>query len=216
MYKQEEEKHVVKEPAAIYYTKADIVEDFSLLDTEKLYAYADYLKWQFKERVELIKGKIFKMSPAPTPKHQLILGDLFVCFATFLKSKTCIPFLAPFDVRFPNHKNDINPYTVVQPDICIVCDTNKIDDKGCNGAPDLIVEILSPSTAAKDINDKFRLYEEHKVKEYWIIDPLNKIVDIFLLDKKGKYQLLQKFSEQDQIKVKTFPGLQIDLKDIFQ
>ena len=67
----------------------------------------------------ITKGKIFKMSPAPTPKHQLILGDLFVCFATFLKSKTCIPFLAPFDVRFPNHKNDINPYTVVQPDIVI-------------------------------------------------------------------------------------------------
>src|SRR5215216_3938388 len=116
------------------------------------YTYADYLKWNFEERLELFKGRIFQLSALNT-KHQLTTGNLFVQFKNFLKNETCQVFIAPFDVRLPvkNKKADNEITTVVQPDLCIVCDESKIDDKGCCGAPDLVVEVLSAGNTKKEI-----------------------------------------------------------------
>ncbi|WP_042344549.1 Uma2 family endonuclease, partial [Capnocytophaga canis] len=143
------------------------------LDVENgVYTYADYLLWKFEERVELLKGKIFKMSPAPSLKHQKISMNLSGLLWQFLRGKKCQLFSAPFDVRLPKkeEKGD-NIHTVVQPDLCIICDESKLDERGCIGAPDLIIEILSPGNSKKEMKNKFELYQESGVEEYWIVNP---------------------------------------------
>ena len=133
-----------------------MITDINQLDFNKKYTYADYLTWQFKERVELIKGRLFRMSPAPNVKHQEIVGDIYGNLWSFLKNKPCRVFVAPFDVRLPNlDENNSKKYTVVQPDVTVICDASKLDEQGCNGAPDLVVEVLSPGNTAKEMNDKF-------------------------------------------------------------
>ena len=180
------------------------------------YTYADYLQWQFEERLELFRGKIFKLS-APNTKHQEISRNLFVPIVTFLKNKKCQAFSAPFDVRLPvkNNKKDNEVTTVVQPDICIVCDETKIDTRGCCGAPDLIVEILSPGNSHKEVKLKFELYEEAGVKEYWIVYPEEESLAVFLLNENGKYDGAALYAGKDKIKSKAVPGLIIDIKVIF-
>ncbi len=192
-----------------------MITDISLLDPKKTYTYADYLKWQFKERVELIKGKIFKMSPAPSRLHQKTAVKLISHIDRFLEGKNCEVYAAPFDVRFPKENKDNKTFTVVQPDLCIICDQSKLDDKGCLGAPDLIIEILSPKTAKNDIKDKFQLYEENGVREYWIVSPENKVVDVFVLKEDQKYHLIGKFADDDKVKVNIFDGFEINLAEIF-
>lgn len=196
------------------------ITDISQLDFKKQYTYADYLNWRVSERLELIKGWIYKMSPAPKTKHQESNGELFYAFKHFMKStqKTCKIFDAPFDVRLKKNKSlgdEID--TVVQPDICVICDIEKIDNSGCLGAPDLIVEVLSDSTAKKDYNEKFNLYEENGVIEYWIVNPATKTIEIFsLIDE--KYESLGLFSEsegQKEVVGNLFPELKISLKTIF-
>ena len=152
-------------------------------DPSIIYTYADYLKWQFEERLELFKGKIFKLS-APNTKHQVLLGNIHVLIAAFLKIRSCQVFLAPFDVRLPvkNRKKDDEVTTVVQPDLCIVCDDSKIDSRGCCGAPDLVVEILSPGNSKKEIRLRHELYEEAGVKEYWIVNPEEENIVVFVLN----------------------------------
>lgn len=134
-----------------------MITKLSDLDFSKSYTYADYLTWQFDEMVELIKGKVYNMSPAPARKHQSVAGNLYVEFAIFLKRKPCKVYSAPFDVRLTKINEDKKTTTVIQPDICVVCDPSKLDTAGCVGAPDLIVEILSPSTSDKDVRVKFDL-----------------------------------------------------------
>ena len=142
---------------------------FASLDLDKIYSYADYFKWDFEERVELIKGKIFKMSPAPSLLHQVITRKMIIKIGVFLEHQPCQLFGAPFDVRFPGKsKKDEDIITVLQPDLCVVCDPSKLDSRGCNGAPDIIVEILSPGNTTKEMNKKYEIYEEAGVKEYWI------------------------------------------------
>ncbi len=191
-----------------------IITDINQLDLSKSYTYADYLTWQFDEMVEIIKGKIFKMSPAPSTKHQDISVNLTRELSVFLKKKPCKLFAAPFDVRFLKNIEDKTITTVTQPDLCVICDPAKIDERGCVGAPDFIIEILSPATKSKDIHEKFDLYQEFGVSEYWIVDPLSQIVDVFLL-KDGNYQLKGKYTNDDKIEVHTLPGLEIELNDIF-
>ena len=166
---------------AEYKQKEPKIDDISVLEPEATYSYADYLRWSFEERVELIKGKIFHMSPAPKRSHQEIAGDIFASMHAFLRGQICKIYQAPFDVRFPNESSssDSQTFTVVQPDICVVCDHTKLDDAGCKGAPDLIVEILSPSTASKDLNEKYQLYEEHGVKEYWVVYQGEAVLEIY-------------------------------------
>ena len=196
------------------------ITDFSQLDLNKQYTYADYLTWQFSERVELIKGWIYKMSPAPKRKHQVYSKRLIVNIDNFLKDKPCELYHAPFDVRLIKNKGQQNQEinTVVQPDICIICDETKLDDAGCIGAPDLIIEILSDSTAKKDYNEKFNLYEENAVKEYWIVNPASQNIEVFsLID--GSFVSLGLFNEKEGVETvqgNLFQGLQIELKTIFQ
>ncbi|WP_424962399.1 Uma2 family endonuclease [Ekhidna sp.] len=200
-----------------YNISEEKIDDISLLEPEATYSYADYLKWSFEERVELIKGKLFNMSPAPRTSHQTISMNLSTEIKTFLKGKSCKVFAAPFDVRLPTKPDDPDNkiLTVVQPDICVVCDTNKLDELGCKGAPDLVVEILSPSTAKKDLENKFELYEENGVKEYWVIYPGENIVEIFEL-KEGKYATRGKFVGSKTVTSIVLPGFELSLEDLFE
>jgi Uma2 family endonuclease len=190
------------------------ITDISQLDLTKSYTFADYLSWQFSEMVELIKGKIYKMTPSPLLLHQKISMHLSAEIFYFLKKKKCSVFAAPFDVYLPIEKTSGKP-TVVQPDICVICDQSKIDNQGCIGAPDMIVEILSPSTAHKDLKEKFDVYESSGVKEYWIVSPGDKIIDVFLLENE-KYQLKGKYTLGDKIYLYTLPELLIDLDEVFE
>ncbi|WP_395054225.1 Uma2 family endonuclease [Flavobacterium sp.] len=189
------------------------VTKFSDLDLSKTYTYSDYLMFKFSERVELIKGFILKMSPAPSRFHQEVSQNLSGCFYENFKRKSCRVFVAPFDVRLPiqSTKKDT---TVVQPDLCIICDENKLDDKGCNGSPDLIVEIISPNNSKHDIHTKFNLYQEAGVLEYWIVDPTDKLILIYTLINE-EYIGLPPLAVGNFIKSPLFPELNIALDDVF-
>jgi len=183
---------------------------------DKKYTYKDYLTWPDDERWELIEGVPYNMSPAPSRKHQKILRELIKLFATYLTGKTCEVYHAPFDVRLPkaSEKNE-SIDTVVQPDMVVICDRSKLDDRGCKGAPDLIVEILSPHTAKKDMEDKFLLYECVGVKEYWIIDPHNNTVLVYKLEDNNKYGRHKIYSTEDELKPGIFEDMEIKLAEVF-
>ncbi len=188
-------------------------------DLSGTYTYADYMTWEWDQLSELIHGKIFKMSPAPSSKHQWISGNLFVSLSNYLKGKKCKAFPAPFDVRLPGpsqKKGDQDIVTVVQPDICVICDLSKIDERGCIGAPDLIIEILSKYTSTKDITLKFEIYEEAGVKEYWVVHPEEQTILVYDLDRNGKYKgNLKPFVKTDTISPALFPDLNINLGEVF-
>jgi Uma2 family endonuclease len=187
--------------------------EFADLDLNKLYSYTDYYKWKFEERVELIKGRIFKMSPAPTSAHQAILREISGELWQFLKGKTCQVFFAPFDVRFPP-KSEGEIMTVLQPDICVVCDPSKIDKKGCLGAPDIVIEILSPSNSEKELRNKYEIYEESGVKEYWVVFPSEKTLLIYTLTR-GKYVPSRLMVKGDEVTSSVLPGFKLDLAEVF-
>ena len=192
-----------------------MITDINLLDFSKKYSFADYLTWSFSERIELLKGLIFKMSPAPNTAHQRISGELFVNFHAYFKNKPCQLFHAPFDVRLPKGSNFENEIlTVVQPDLCVICDSNKIDERGCIGAPDLVIEILSPGNTTKEMKTKFEIYEEAGVREYWLVEPNDRVVLIYILVN-GKYQGLAPFTEEDTAKSTIFEGLEIPVSELF-
>ena len=195
-----------------------MITDITALDTAKRYTYADYLQWAFEEQLELIKGKIFKMSPAPGRRHQQISWELVKQFSVYLDHKDCKAYHAPFDVRLPDKKKskaDNHIYTVVQPDICIICDAAKLDERGCLGAPDFIIEIVSPATVRKDLNEKYRLYEESGVREYWIVQPNDQLVTVFELNDLQKYALRKIYSSTEEVPVGIFPGFSIQLEEVF-
>ncbi|MCC7296813.1 MAG: Uma2 family endonuclease [Bacteroidia bacterium] len=183
------------------------------LSTNKIYTYLDYLKWTFSERVELIKGKVVNMSPAPGSIHQTVIGDLYYLFRMCFQNHPCRLFIAPFDVRLPLDSG-IKDSTVVQPDLCVVCDTKKIDKKGCNGVPDLILEIVSPGNLRHDLDTKFALYQEAGVSEYWIVHPSEKMILIYTLQG-GEYQGLRPFTAGMSAQGKLFPQLDIDVDQVF-
>jgi len=189
------------------------------LDESLRYTYADYLTWLDDKRRELINGFIHLMS-APMRVHARVSRKLFSVMDRFIdfNNGNCHIYYAPFDVRFPsnNEKADDKIYNVVQPDICVICDLSKLDDKGCIGAPDLIVEVLSPSTLKYDWNYKFNLYESSGVREYWIVDPKAKLVNVFILQPDGKYDLGTIYDNTQKAPVYIFEGLEIELKGIFE
>ena len=176
-----------------------------------IYSYADYLVWKIKERVELLKGKILEMS-APSPIHQEISGNLQGALFVFLKNIKCKLYTAPFDVRFPQ-KGENQVYTVVQPDLCVVCDLEKIDSKGCVGAPDLVVEILSPGNSKKEMKSKFALYQEEGVREYWVVDPERELVFVYVAENK-KFKPTIPIAD-DYVCSTIFPDFKIHTADIF-
>lgn len=187
------------------------------LDLSKTYSYADYLLWRFEERLELIKGKIFAVSPAPNRRHQRIAGDLYLLLSKEFSGNSCELYFAPFDVRLPikdAKPTDKKIYNVVQPDLCLICDQSKLDEKGCIGAPDLIVEILSPGNSKKEMLNKFQLYEEAGVKEYWIVEPQNETVLVYYLNDAGKYIGLPPAVEV--LASGIFSGLTFSLTEIWQ
>lgn len=179
--------------------------------------YRDYLEWNDNERWELIDGEAYSMTPAPTPAHQRILLALADIFYTFLDNKACEVFVAPFDVRLPEgDQAEAETTTVVQPDLTVLCDPAKLDERGCRGRPDLIIEILSPSTAAHDYITKLALYERHQVPEYWIVNPHDKTVMVFLLSGGKEYGKPRFYVRGDQIPVNLFQDLVVDLKKVFK
>ena len=189
-----------------------MITDFNQLDLTKSYTYQDYLSWKFSERVELIMGKIFKMSPGPSRYHQDVSRNLSHFFSIYLWGQSCKLYTAPFDVVLQKGKKT----TVVQPDICVVCDESKLDDQGCNGAPDLIIEILSPGNSNREMKEKFLLYEKNGVQEYWMVDPTNKDVLIYTLNKKKKYIGSKPFVDGEFVESQVLKGLKIDVNDIFR
>lgn len=190
-----------------------VVLNFSDLDLTKEYSYSDYLLWRFSERVELIRGFITKMSPAPNRFHQTVAQNMSGLFYSRFKHYSCNVYFAPFDVRLPV-KSKKKDTTVVQPDLCVVCDKNKLDDAGCNGAPELMIEILSPNNSKHDLDTKFKLYEEAGVLEYWIIEPVEKMLLVYTLVN-GKYIGLQPQTEGNNIQSPLFPDLDIAIVDVF-
>ncbi len=199
-----------------------MITSISQLDLSKKYTYADYLTWQFEEVVELIRGKIFRMSPAPSPAHQWMSAELHYQIMDYLRDKkaTCKAFAAPFDVRLPLPPQQQTPEkidTVVQPDISIVCDLSKIDQQGCQGPPDWIIEILSKGTASKDLTEKYNLYEHAGVREYWIVHPDEQTIIPYRLDSEGTYQLLRKtpFVYPEKVPVGVLEGFAMDLGELF-
>ncbi len=192
-----------------------MITDINLLDFSKKYSFEDYLNWSFSERIELIKGLIFRMSPAPNTAHQRISLELTGQLYNYFKGKSCQVFTAPFDVRLAKISQAENEiFTVVQPDLCVICDPKKLDLRGCIGAPDLIIEILSPGNTTKEMKNKFEIYEEAGVEEYWLVEPNDKIVLSYVLVN-GKFQGLAPVTEEDILKSIIFEGLEISVKDIF-
>jgi Uma2 family endonuclease len=197
MPEEDQEKNKVEEP-----------------DLAGYYTASDYLKWTFDGFVELIRGKIFKMS-SPASAHQAVAMNLGGDLHKRFKKSSCKVFIAPYDIYFVKEGEDYKRgRNIVQPDICIICDRNKIKSFGCVGAPDLIIEILSPSTARKDADYKFTLYEEYGVKEYWIVHPVEGTVTMNVLEN-GAYRTLKPKAKGEILHSVLFPDLAVDLETVF-
>ncbi|MDC3411888.1 Uma2 family endonuclease [Aquibacillus sp. 3ASR75-11] len=183
----------------------------------QIYTYGDYLSWPEEERVEIIDGVPYFQS-APSRIHQKTLSELHRQIANYLVDKECEVYPAPFHVLL-SIEDDVDTEeerrNVFEPDITIVCDTSKLDDHGCKGSPDMVIEIISPSTARKDKIEKFNKYEQAGVKEYWIVEPQEKIVSVFTLQKNNKYGRPDMYAEEDIVHVSIFDDLAIDLKLTF-
>jgi Uma2 family endonuclease len=184
-----------------------------------LYSYADYLTWKFDQTVELLKGKIFPMA-GPSRRHQGISWRLTGLFYVAFKNHPCQAYAAPFDVRLYDRtksaKANKDIYTVVQPDICIICDLDKLDDRGCLGSPDLVIEILSPGNSSKEMRDKKQLYEECGVREYLIFDAEHETVFQFYLTESNIYSPATIYVSQETVTSVVLPELQMDLTEVFQ
>ena len=181
------------------------------------YTYADYMEWKFLERLELIRGRIFKLS-APNTNHARASGKLYLRLGNFLGKNKCEVFSAPFDVRLPKKGKtaDHEITTVVQPDVLVVCDPGKIDLRGCCGAPDLVVEVISPSNREHDVRTKFQLYEEAGAPEYWIVDPGKEKLFVYVLNKEGKYEKGKIYTGEDVITSTAVSGFSVKVTDIFE
>lgn len=173
------------------------------------FTWSDYCTWPDEERWEIINGVAYNMTPAPSVKHQIVAGKFFSQLEQKLKNKTCKPFIAPVDVI-------LSEYDIVQPDVIVVCDTNKITDANIKGAPELVVEILSPATALKDLREKKHLYEKSGVKEYIVIDPLEEYVERFCLGADGTYTKGEVFGPLEALPFKSLEGIEANLREIFE
>ena len=175
---------------------------------ENRYTWADYQKWPDEERWEILDGEAYMMSPAPTTRHQAILGALAREFLNYFHNKKCTTFLSPIDIKLSDED-------IVQPDIVVVCDNKQIKETHIEGAPALVVEIVSPSSAVHDRMRKMRLYAESGVKEYWIVTPFPSMVEIFLLDGKN-YRMHSAYDRSQTLESATFKKLKISLSEVFE
>ncbi|ADL07352.1 Uma2 family endonuclease [Thermosediminibacter oceani] len=185
-------------------------------DRKGKYTYKDYLTWTGDGRWQLIDGIAYDMSPSASLEHQRVLRKMLVRLDLFLTGKNCVVFSAPFDVRLPEgDEEDEDVRTVVQPDILVVCDRSKLDKKGCRGAPDLIIEIVSHSSASMDYIKKLNLYERHGVKEYWIANPENRTVMVYRLNSEGEYGVPEICPDRGEIRSAVLEGFSVNLGEIF-
>lgn len=172
------------------------------------HTYSDYLTWPDEERWEIIDGEAYNMTPAPGIKHQNVVGTIFSLLKQKLKGKPCRPFVAPIDVV-------LSEFDVVQPDIIVVCDEKKITEANIQGAPDLVVEVLSPATALKDKREKKALYERSGVNEYILVDPVELYAERFIL--KGKhYGESEVFGPQEALPLNSLENIEIPLWEVFE
>ncbi len=196
---------------------------FEQLDLSVRYNYGDYLTWQFKERVELFRGKVFMKGPSPGPAHQLVVGKLLINFSDYFKRTSLIKWRNPqvftyLDVRLPMPDRKLGEGdTVVQPDILVVLDDNKFDDYGCHKCPDLIVEVLPRLELDEkiELKEKFEIYQAARISEYWIIDPFRQTGIIYTLNKKGKYIGSPFYTSGQQMESKVIKGFKFDMSLIF-
>lgn len=184
-----------------------------LLKENQYFSYADYKEWELAEgeRYELIYGEAYAMS-APGAVHQEILVEISSQFHVFLRGKPCKVYPAPYDVRL-FYRQDERDDTVVQPDITVVCDEQKRGQEGCRGAPDLVIEILSPSNTAIEMDRKLKLYQEAKVREYWIVNPETKIITVYRFQEGAI--LFFTYKKDAEVPVGIFPELSISLEHVF-
>ena len=191
--------------------------NFEDIDLSLKYSYAHYLNWLFDDRVELFKGQVYKMRPAPSRFHQEVSGNILKVLFSYLENKSCKVYAAPFDVRFPkDSKEDKDIYTVLQPDICVICDLAKLDDRGCIGPPDMVVEILSPGNNKMELLNKYNVYQEFGVKEYWIVSLADKTFLLYTLNDDGRYQASKLYSITETVRSPLFPGLELNLEKVFK
>jgi Uma2 family endonuclease len=193
------------------------ITSLSQLDPEGSYTYADYLLWKFEERLEILRGKIAQMA-APSRAHQRLSMRLSLMLGNALKHSSCEVYSAPFDVRLSRFHVQQNKQvtTVVQPDLCVICDPAKLDERGCIGAPDLIVEILSPGNSRKEMKDKFEIYEENGVKEYWVVLPEFQAIQVYRLNENGQYIGLPPAVTGDLLKTPIIPNLEVNVEQVFE
>lgn len=186
------------------------------LPKETPYTLADVLAWPEQERAELIEGAPVLMAP-PSRIHQEIVSELIRQLGNYLDGKTCRAYPAPFGVRLFERAGDRpeNVDTIVEPDVSIVCDPRKLDELGCKGAPDMVAEVLSPSTQRHDRLVKYNLYQRAGVREYWIVDPENKTVQVSILED-GRYRLAEVYTAQDVAKVNVLDGCFVELSKLFR
>jgi Uma2 family endonuclease len=192
------------------------ITSLSQLDLNGSYTYADYLLWKFTERVELLKGRIFKLA-APSRRHQTVAGNLHLQLGNALWKNPCKVYVAPFDVRLTKFSSAKNTEvtTVVQPDLCVICDPSKLDDKGCIGAPELVIEILSPENSRTELKEKFELYQDNGVLEYWIVNPTENVIQVWKLIEGAKLLTAAPFLEGDLITTPLIPHLELSVSDAF-
>ena len=182
------------------------------LDFEKRYTYAEHFQWKIEERTELYKGKLHPLA-TPGVLHQLVSGKILTQIMRYAEQYDYDVFAAPTDVHLMTSEAGD---TVLQPDLFVVCDKEKQNKYCCVGAPDLTVEVLSPGNGKREMKDKFELYEEAGVPEYWIFDPEHQAVLHFILSEKtGKYQAFPPLTSEDVLECKVLPGLRIELGKVF-
>ena len=186
------------------------------LDPDKYYTYTDYMSWTFPERAELLMGKLRPIGPNPNRQHQTISGNFCGTMFPYFQKSGHYLFFAPFDVRLPVSLKIGKVDTVVQPDICVIRDKAKLDEQGCYGTPDLVVEILSPSNVVPyEMREKFTLYEAAGVREYWLVLLAYKAIIPYVFNDKGILIGLQPRTSQDKLTSTIFPDLSLDLATIF-
>ena len=182
------------------------------------FTYADYLTWPEGERWELIHGIAYNMSPAPGRAHQRMTTRLTRIIESRTENSTCETYVAPFDVRLGPEENatDEQTETVVQPDISLFCDLTKLDERGAHGAPDLVVEVLSPSTGYKDQTEKLALYESAGVREYWIVNPDAAYVMVYRLESDGRFGKPDYYRRDDALISNILGDPPIPLSEMFR
>lgn len=186
------------------------------IDFRGTYSYADYMRFTFDERMELIKGHFCQLGPVPSIYHHKTFGSIFNSLSNFLQGKKCKVYGAPFDVRLPGKsKEDKYIFTVVQPDVVVICDTSKLDTRGCMGAPDIAVEILSPGNSVNKLKFKREVYEEAGVKEYWLLSIGNQAFFRYILGDDGKFKPIRLLVAGEKLTTPILPGYELDLEKVF-